>query len=323
MKKTFKIVIIVVIVLAILLGILVGWDFFEGFFKRNKLNNERINNSTTLSNYIKYHDWEHTQYSDDLLALYGNMEDIKCDILKDKDVLYYYDGIMILDDYSIYETAFSSDKTYSNGQQCKQIQTDIKIDRLQLHYMQLFLISEDGKYYIIDKNTKKLIEVSTDFYEEKYISKFTQQTLSNKDIVKTSNNFDNFAVLKTDGQVYLQKYNAISHVLESETLLISSEKYGKVLDFEYSNEISNLNSDTQLDSYEITLLITEKGLYYLKTTNNQEYIDSTPNYELVSSDIYSKYKDDIKYINNIYVITKDNYIIRTYELCNDIDKEVK
>lgn len=335
MKKLVKIFVIVILAIAVLIGLYWGGIRLLDNLHDSKLNKERINGSTTLSNYVKYHDLEHSyiynKYNgeDEDISLNFYAKNIKCDLIEDKNILYYSDGIMILDDYTVYETAFTSEKTFSNGQQCKPIETDVKFNRLQIHYNTPYLIG-DNKIYTIDSTRKKLVEANnvpshdTSNESSVYIGDFTKRIILTNEIVKTSNNFDNFAVLKTDGQVYLQKYNSISHVLESESVLVSSKEYGKILDFVYSIDTFDIEyPGIQFDEYKIILLVTEKGLYYLKNKNNQDYIDSTPEYELVSSDIYTKYSKDVKYIGSDYIFTTDNNIIRTSMLCKDIDKDVK
>ncbi len=73
----------------------------------------------------------------------------------------------------------------------------------------------------------------------------------------------------------------------------------------------------------IVRIVSDKGLFYIKQTSEQQYIDVEPTYELVKSEIYDKYKTDVKYIDAKYIFTTDNNIIETYILCREIDKEVK
>ena len=330
MKKIFKIVIIVAIVLAVLLCILVGWDFFEGFFEKNKLNRERINESTTLSKYVEYHDWEHTK--DDLEDLRFSAEDIKCDVLKDKDILYYYGngydshgyaiGLLILDDYTIYKTAFGSDKTYSNGQQCKQIAQDIKFKRFQIRNSGLYLISENNKYYEIDlekEDVRELDPYDLSFTEiQIFIEK---ENIKKTQYITNENSIQIYAVLKDDGQIYEQQYQyqyaTGKYIVVSEKVLFSNEEYGHITDFLY-NYMGEGNKNNGIDG-----IVSDKGLFYLKQTDDQKYIDTEQTYEMVASDIYNKYKADIKYINGDYIFTTDNNIIKTKMICRDIDKEVK
>jgi len=61
-------------------------------------------------------------------------------------------------------------------------------------------------------------------------------------------------------------------------------------------------------------LITDKGIYVLRENITEEcskYEDIKCELKLELSDIYAKYKDDIKYLGLEYTILKDNNIIST------------
>lgn len=328
MKKAFKILSIVAVVVILILALFIcGMFALKGIDKLIK-RNERINKSTTLSKYIEYHDFEYTQST--LTEMDFLSEDIKCDLLNDKNILYfnndYYDGndemgILILEDYTIYKTAFDSEMTYSNGQQYIPIETDVKIkDFKEIHY-ELYLIGEDDKYYSI-KNGEiaELLSENTTKY------KYAQVTtlLADKTIKKViSIDIDTVVVIKEDGQIYKQEYKFdstnIKYNLISEELILSSEKCGKVIDCLYTH----LSTEADTSKTQPIIVISEKGLYYLKEISEQQYIDTEATYEMVESDIYSKYKNDIKYMNREYIFTTDNNITWTGMLCRDIDPEVK
>lgn len=321
MKKVFKIVGIVAIVVVVLVCLFCGVLFFGEKLEQQKLDNNRINNSKTLSQYIEYHG---IGYSTDELDFYA--EDIKCDLLKDRNVLHFNDNfmgdILILDDYTIYETAFKSDKVYSNGQQYKQRELDIKVKRLQIQGDALYLITEDNKYYQFSYGEIKEVnqwgnERTYFFLKNESIKKIRQIYKDNN----TGTNIQTYIVLKDDGQIYEQEYGTKNNritdiILKNEKVLFSNEDYGHITDFFYFYSGEG-NKDNK-----ITRIVSDKGLFYLKQTNNQQYIDTEPVFEMVSSDIYNKYKADIKYIDTNFVFTTDNNIIKTDMLCRDIDKDV-
>ena len=330
MKKVFKILSIIVVVVIIGIGLYIGWIYLLEQLHYKKLDRERINGSTTLSKYIEYHDIEHTRYYEEELSFFA--KSIKCDLLKEKDILYYFgynmgNGYLILDDYSIYKTAFKSDKTYSNGQQCKQIANDTKLKRFQLQNGGLYFISENNKYYDIDPEKEDVREI--DFndlsYEDvkKFINKENIKKIQYLNRISGDNavNASVYAVLKDDGQIYEQqyqyKYNIGKYVMISEKVLYSNEDYGNITDFIY-NYMGEGNSNNGIYG-----IVSDKGLFYLKQTDDQKYIDTEKTYEMVSSDIYSKYKNDVKYVNGDYIFTVDNNIIKTNMICRDIDKEIK
>lgn len=330
MKKVFKIVGIVAIVVVVLVCLFGGILFFGDKLEKHKLDNDRINHSKTLSQYVKYHGLGYVESS--VEEMYFHAQDIKCDLLKDKNILYYGDDFLVLDDYTIYETAFTSNKTYSNGQQCKRLETDIEIDRIQIAYHTLYFISKDNKYYTLDFTDKTLMKseqfsVNKMLLDDETIIKYVPSHSESN--AYTSQN--NFIVLKNDGKLYEYQfdgnYKSTTGKWEYNLLqkqLLSNQDYGRITDFVYSRDYPyHLGYDKELDNEMLMQIVSDKGLYYLKQTSEQQYIDTEPTYELVASDIYNKYKADIKFIDSNYLFTTDNNIIRTEMLCRDIDKEVK
>jgi len=326
MKKAFKVLSIIAIIIVVIIVLIIGGVLAIEGIGTLKRRNDRINNSKTLSKYIEHHSWEYTGNTEATLEFYA--KDIKFDLLKDRDILYFNDNfmgdILILDDYTIYETAFTSDKVYSNGQQYKQRELDIK--RLQIQSDALYLITEDDKYYMFSYEEMK--EVNQWGNETTYLFLNNESIKKIRPIYKDSNtgtNIQAYIVLKDDGQIYEQEYerkhnpttNEIKTIMINETLLYSNKDYGHITDFFYFYGGEG-NKDNK-----ITRIVSDKGLFYIKQTNDQQYIDTEPIYEMVASDIYNKYKADIKYINANYIFTTDNNIIKTDMLCRDIDKEVK
>ena len=330
MKKIFKILSIISILIVLGICLFIGGLYLSEHLHNKKLAKERINGSTTLSNYIKYHDVEHTKDINSPFSFYA--KDIKCDLLKDKNILYYFpqnmntsDGILIFDDYSLYKTAFKSDKTYSNGQQCKQISPDIKFKRFQIQNGGLYLIGENNKYYTLDTEQEDVRELDTFRISDENVYRFIENEHIKKiqylNFISDNNRKDVYAVLKDDGQIYEQYYqykvDSGKYVMIDEKVFFSNNDYGHISDFIY-NYMGEGNIHNGIKG-----IVSDKGLFYLKQTDDQKYIDTEQTFEMISSDIYSKYKADIKYINGNYVFTTDNNIIATNMLCEDIDKEVK
>ena len=322
MKKIFKILGVIAILVMIGIGLFIGWIYLSEHLHDKKLDRERINDSTTLSKYVEYHDWKHTKGNLDY-SFYA--KDIKCDLLKDRTILYSYseefgNGYIILDDYTIYKTAFKSDKTYSNGQQCKQIQTDIKFKRFQVQGETLYLISDNNKYYRLDLSQETFKEFTSkeDSYPFPFIENASIKKI--KPIYHTDTDKHAYIVLKDDGQIYEQEYqlnysNIHASKMISETLLYFNKDYGNITDF-------SCDYVKRFDE-RVSMITSDKGLFYLKQTDDQKYIDTEQTYEMVASEIYNKYKSDVKYMNTNIIFTTDNNIITTEMICNDIDKEVK
>lgn len=329
MKKKFIIILILIIVVILSIG---GFVVLGDVLDQYKLDYDRINNSKTLSKYIEYHGLQYVGDTYGNTYMFFNSKDIKCDVLKDKNILYYGNDIIVFDDYTVYETAFSSEMTYSNGQQCKPLELDIDIDRILIDYYTLYFITKDNNYYTMELSKKTLIKT------EKY--SVNKLLFNDKEIVKyvssdsNSNSTDdlyNYIVLKTDGNLYeyqfTRKYNSSKGEWQYDLTnkqLLSNQDYGYITDFIYSSSYNfNLTHGIELDEQVLMQIISDKGLFYLKQTTDQQYIDTKPTFEMVESEIYNKYKSDVKYINSDYIFTHDNNIINTYMICRDIDKEVK
>jgi len=336
MKKKLVIILVAIVIIG-----LVGFGIFfiaDGRLKHYQMNNERIHNCTTLSKYIEYHDVHYMTVANNNnsaeYSLYFESQNIKCDLLKEKDILYYDmdiddmgsgKGLLILNDNNLYETAFNSDKVYSNGQQYKQINTGIEIKQVKILLDSPYFISKDNKYYTFSNN--ELTELEIQNLPPYNFAKYT--TLLKDETIKKVISFEgaNVLVIKNDGQVYKQEYKyddngavgtnkfSYSYTLTNEELILSNKEYGNITDCVY-NQYDESKSG-------ITRIVSDKGLFYFKQTKDQQYIDTEPTYEIVTSDIYNKYKSNIKFIDSNYVFTTDNNIIRTDMLCRDIDKEVK
>lgn len=328
MKKGFKILTIIVIVVAIIISLVVGGFFLKEFIEDKKLENERINKSTTLSKYIEYHDTKHTGKG---WAMEFYAKDISLDLLNNHNIIYYDGNILILDDYTIFETIFNSEKLFSNNQKYKTIETDFKIKRILLTNYLPILLTTDNEVYRINKNSDNVI--TFDKQETKHMGIDYLLILDNSIKKVVNSNYDNekqqhkVSVLKNDGNVYTQYYDQAQKILLKEEILLSNTDYGNIYDIMTDSQVSiSLGTWKDLNSSEIVRIVSDKGLFslkYIETEESKKYADVKPTFEMVKSDIYNKYKDDVLYINSQYVFTKDNNIIETLMLCQDIDKEVK
>ena len=328
MKKGFKVLSIIVILVAVILGLIVGVFFLKEFIEDKQLENERINKSTTLSKYIEYHDTKHTGKG---WAMEFYAKDISLDLLNNHNIIYYDGNILILDDYTIFETIFNSEKLFSNNQKFKTIETDFKIKRILLTNYLPMLLTTDNEVYRINKNSDNVI--TFDKQETKHMGIDYLLILDNSIKKVVNSNYDNkkqqhkVSVLKNDGNVYTQYYDQAQKILLKEEILLSNTDYGNIYDIMTDSQVSiSLGTWKDLNSSEIVRIVSDKGLFslkYIETEESKKYADVKPTFEMVKSDIYSKYKDDILYINSHYVFTKDNNIIETLMLCQDIDKEVK
>lgn len=282
MNKIIKVVSVIIIVVAIIVALI-----FLGMGKDKEAKEDKINEPMSLSQ----------EYSDsDFYA-----RNIKCDLLKEKEILYYDGEILILDDYTIYETAFNSDKVYSNNLQYKQIDLGIQVKRIHLNKTsyprpKIYLENIDNKFY--NFSTSEYVDQST----FGLILKDENIKISIRDMRNLREN--RYIVVKNDGQVYSQVYYAGK--VKEETVLLSNQDYGHITDIAIN------------DRWEVTRIVSDRGIFWLKeiqTEESSKYIDVEPEYKFVLSDTYTKYKDDILYMNSEFIFTTDNNILKTDMLC--------
>lgn len=337
MKKSIKILIIIIVVI----GVFIGLMYLNPIINDWKLNNERINDSKTLTRYIENHDQWHTYAMNETFEFLGfAQKGIETEVLKNTRVLYYDyrdDGngwILVLDNNKIYETVWGTDRIYSNNKQYKEVELDVEVKRIEQHNTDIYVISKNDKCYRLDKNSMELNEIDDNYLiyillKDDTIKKVIMDFHNNKDV------YTEYLVLKTDGQVYKQSYgltfnhktNKSEYPLLKEEVYLSSAEYGKIIDVEGGNNIRNsANSTISNEERGIIKIVSDNGLYYLKQTNTEEtkkYADIKPIFEMSKSEIYEKYKEDILTMNCDYVFTKDGNVINTGYLCNPLDKEVK
>ena len=269
----------------------------------------------TLSEYITKHDSEHMGCGGEGC---GDMnfvsKDFKCDIINDKEIIYMNSDFFVTNDNKIYTMLFDKDKKYSNNQQCIEAKLDYNVDYANKVYNNYLVIQSGKEYY--------------QFYDNG-AGGYTYQKIDNLDpsrvLLKEGYSILGYAnkgmyALK-DGEIYLIKVK--DNKIISKDLYLSKDEYGYIKyarfdEFLYRYKKSYLNIEST-----ITKLITDKGIYVLKeniTDECSKYEDVKCELKLQLSDIYSKYKDDIKYLGLEYTILKDNNVISTNIFYADLDK---
>jgi len=342
MKK--KIIVIVSIIAAIILfAITIPFVIYKA--KEIKANNERIN-SSTLMEYVKTHDWAHLKYKYkddaylyDVYSMEYAGENFKCNVLNNKNVIAVYDEYMFLEDYSIYK--FSLVNLYSNNQNCMEINPGIHIKE----------IKNNGEYIIDENNDLYIFTPYKANNNEPIVTKIEHNTWGSeiyydyikeegvKGLYSIDSNYNSTEkrtekvmwVLKTDGNLYKQLYydkNINDYELVKEEIIFSKEKYGKIKNITYGNNVYDNEFDygIYLKDTQVLTLTTDTGYYFLdviKTNDCVKYEDVKCEVAIEKSKIFKKYSDDIKYIGINYTILKDNTIINTNILSYDLDKDVK
>ena len=216
MKKSIKILIIIIVVI----GVFIGLMYLNPIINDWKLNNERINDSKTLTRYIENHDQEHTYAMNGTYEFLGiDIKDFDTKLLGDSKVLYFdykndrTEWILVLDNNKIYGTIFGTDKIYSNNKKYIELDLGINIKTIQFRrYGTILILSEDNKSYMLDKYNMKVDQIDN--------NSLTNRLLKDTTIIKAidiSTNIDSgvyaeYLVLKTDGQVYKQSFGLIMKV---------------------------------------------------------------------------------------------------------------
>jgi len=302
------------IIIAIMGGILIlGSICFLGYKKLfNKLENESIFEDKTLSQYIGKE-----------VGTY-QVKDIKCSALQEHKILYLENNYMILDNYELYDTLFGRGTFYSNDEQCRKVELVQPIKEIKyFETMPLFKFNNDNKYYsYVGQDVKE---------EPKFRNNVSMNSILNnpniKSIVymKDSEKIVIYGVVKTDGNIYEQKYNRDDTWREidaspiEEKIIVSSADYGKIIDARYSSELYTRSSQIMTPE-SINYIMTENGPYfgkYIQTDECKKYEDIECKVELRKSEIYQKYEDEIFFSNSEWIITKDMKMFNTMNLFED------
>ena len=148
MKKIFKIIGIIVIVIVVLIGGLLAYYEISDSLRAKKLYNERIN-ADTLMEYVKTHGLNYLNCDgNNCYDMYFIKEKLKCDALN--NVIVMYGDYFITKDNEIYDISFN--ELYSNNQNCKKRETDIKIKDIKYENYPsynriIFLDSNNNVFY--------------------------------------------------------------------------------------------------------------------------------------------------------------------------------
>ncbi len=215
-----------------------------------------------------------------------------------------YDYV-VFENGEMYSLLNDEEKLYSNNQQCKKIDLSFSIKKIT----DSFVVDENNNIYRIDYsyNSDVQIELNEDNTYDVRNMLLKNNTIKSGSIYFNdgfNNGEQKYIVLKDDGNIYEQLYNYnyddfgnIKISLINEKVFLSSENYGKIEFFELN------------DSGEINRLNTSNGVYILKEIgdNCKKYQDIKCDKELVLSEVYKKYANEITYIG-LNSLTKDNVI---------------
>lgn len=330
-KKIFKIISVLIVIVIVGIGCYIGFLRLSKIERNIRLDKER-KNSKTLMEYVANHDDIHVHSFEN--AMFFVTKDFICEDLKNKDILYLSDDTMITSDYTIYDILTNdSSSTFSNNQHCKKVENDLGIKGiLKSNYNRFYLVAKDNKHYIYKTNdnaeTKKhFIPVEKELNNPLYENSLDFNIISKYFFLSTDYDYKTgirtYLVIK-DGNIVEMTYDNLNNFI-SEEVIYSKEDYGYIKLAKYDYEL-NFGSYIKEIQPQITLILSDKGLYTLKEIETDEckkYQDINCELKLVESEIYKKYNSDIKYIGSEYTMLNDFSIIKTYLFSYELDKEVK
>lgn len=267
-----------------------------------------VHEDKTLSDYVTSHDSAHLKCAGcGELRFYA--QNIKCDEIKDKEIKYYDGHTLVLSDNTIYDTIFESEKLYSNNSQCKKADLDIQVDDVFKYRYNNVSIKSGNKYYSYSMD----YEVNKHNLNELYLAYDGTTSKLLKDGYSIIGDLDKKLIVLKDGNVYNvtldEEYN-----VKSIDIFMSKEDYGYIKEVKMSDEIQKPTGEYHMIPYQITMLVTDTAVYNLKSIETEEclkYEDVDCEMKLEKSEIYDKYKDDIRYVGTEYTILKDGNIVNS------------
>lgn len=255
------------------------------------------------------------------------ISNLKCSALNDYDIIDAKNNILLLSDGYAYTFVNKQDKLYSNNEQCKKVDENIKIAK----FYEGSLIGNDNKIYNYINNELEEDD-SYDYKRNSYADLLSDDEIRQLKIVEmneeeynkykategyegeqfVSYGYRKFIILKNDGNIYESIYSAnyyyskdmTKYKLKEEKVIYSSDVYGLI------NSFSTLITDSH--TVIVNKIVSDKGYYELqevKTDDCQKYEDIICEKKLMLNEKIDKYKKDIKYMNLNYIITNNNSII--------------
>lgn len=301
MKKIF------IIIFLLIAFSLTGCDSSNSYNKSSE--------AKTLTKFVENHDSKHLGCAGEGCGDMGFVaKSFKCDLIKDKTIIFMDRNNIITSDYKIYDITLGDEKIYSNNQQCIEKNMDIKIDGVYTYRYTTLLKSNDKLYewgYNEGDSGKKI----TLFMD------LSGNASSYSSIMKEGYNFiyqnydkcEHIVAIK-DGDIYKLESCNDPGLIDNKTVIYSQDDYGYIKNAKYSSELYRYKNSYLDIEPQITKMITDNGIYVLRerlTDECQKYEDIKCDLKLELSDVYSKYKNDIKYLGIDYAILNDNNVIST------------
>jgi hypothetical protein len=275
--------------------------------------NSNINDNKeakTLTEFIKNHDSKHMGCAGDGCGdLNFVVENFKCSDISNKTIIYMDRNNIITDDYMVYDITLDSGKIFSNNQQC--IKKDLGLDIEDIYIY---------RYDIVLKSNNKLYKWQQDGGDGRVIMDFcndcSYSTLlkDGYDIIYDSYNKCEYLIAIKDGDVYKLEYCEDPSIISNKSIILSKENYGNIKSANYTGDLYRYKKSYIEIEPQVTKMVTDNGIYVLKEKETDEcikYEDIKCELKLELSDVYLKYKDNIKYLGLDYAILDDNNVVST------------
>lgn len=276
---------------------------------------KKVNDAKTLDEYLMALKDENIYTNAEELGinyeeLYYYFETIKCDVLKNNNIMYMdYNGF-ILENGDYYDYVTEDDKIYSNGEQCMKREGLAKI----LKTGNYNFYTEDKKICVTEYGSNRLefkcsdesYRINLFLYKKDDILKVIDSKYGD---YKNNIQYYNYYVIKSDGKIYNilvgENYNNSTFKIYKEEVYLDNEKYGKIIDVD-------AYYDYDKNDLIIRKLVTDNGLYMLENIETEEcvkYEDVICEKELAKNEVLEKFKDSIKYFGKNEIVTNNNLII--------------
>lgn len=245
------------------------------FFNINKQNKKQNSTEDKINNNFKQkHEYITT---------------IDCPALKEEIIGFDYDYIVTKN--KVYQ--YNVEKLFSNDKNCKEIPIE-NLNSEIVYYKANALETKDSEYIYDDKNKKFYKSTNGQLIHTKF------NHLGNNVIVSVTSSIRGYTILSVDNKIRLYKEN---YDIDSGT---SKEEY-KNIDYDFKDETIK----SIINNY----IKTDKAFYKVKRykTNKEEcdkYVDikCKYDYKVNKEKLLSENYNEIKAINNIYIIDKNGNV---------------
>ena len=225
---------------------------------------------------------------------------IACTVLKTEKIIYAKKSYFILDNGDIYTFPLDKRDHQNPSLSCQKYNTPIKIkevrgDRLIDNNGNLYVfVRELGESKCNDFLPKCLLLQDKTFINDQfyYIDK-------NKYPDGNNYTYNSLYALKSDGNIYdvifARNSQTYKNIIYKQSIAFSKNEYGFIKSFHFWDTQDKDKSNIKFSMF------TDDNYYFIKKIENDEHP-----LKLVKSNIYAKYKDEIKFANEHIIILKDN-----------------